>query len=422
MAKQITVNSESKSVTIALEKRGDINLDISRSVSVTGVQNLSAGNNISLSNTTGNITVSTTNNISVSGNITASRVTATTFVGNLQGNISGNIVVPGANTNIIFNNNGNAGASANLAFDQDTNLLSLLGSANITSNVTANAVKTNNILYANGDPYVFVTNAAGNTSEIQFNNNNAFTADNTFTFNNTTKTVTAKNINLEVINISNIIVPNNANVNLGNSTNRFKDLYLSGNTIYLGNLTLSETSNALSLQDTTISGNATITGNLTVSGTTIYANVETLNIKDPIIEMGGTGNNSPLTTNDGKDRGEILHYYTTQPVDAFMGWDNSNAEFAFGSNVSMNNEVATFNQLGNVRAQHVYANINGSNVVGDVSGANHANIADVANSVAGANVSGTVANATNAMPTQQTLQPLLIALVVVMLVGKLVMH
>ncbi len=139
MAKQITVNSESKSVTIALEKRGDINLDISRSVSVTGVQNLSAGNNISLSNTTGNITVSTTNNISVSGNITASRVTATTFVGNLQGNISGNIVVPGANTNIIFNNNGNAGASANLAFDQDTNLLSVIGSANITSNVTANA-------------------------------------------------------------------------------------------------------------------------------------------------------------------------------------------------------------------------------------------------------------------------------------------
>ena len=117
-------------------------------------------------------------------------------------------------------------------------------------------------------------------------------------------------------------------------------------------------------------GDATITGNLVVNGTTIYANVSTLNVKDPIIEQGGTGNSSPLTSNDGKDRGSLLHYYTSAPVDAFMGWDNSNAEFAFGSNVSVTNEVVTFTTLGNVRADYFLGN--GSQLTGTIPTANFA--------------------------------------------------
>ena len=35
-----------------------------------------------------------------------------------------------------------------------------------------------------------------------------------------------------------------------------------------------------------------------------------------------------------------------------MGWDNSNAEFAFGSNVSVTSDVVTFNNLANVRASY----------------------------------------------------------------------
>jgi len=76
--------------------------------------------------------------------------------------------------------------------------------------------------------------------------------------------------------------------------------------------------------DVGVTGNATITGNLVVTGTTITANVTTIVVKDPIIELGGNvAVGGVLTTNDLKDRGTILHYYTTGPVDAFMGWDNS---------------------------------------------------------------------------------------------------
>jgi hypothetical protein len=112
----------------------------------------------------------------------------------------------------------------------------------------------------------------------------------------------------------------------------------------------------------TLTGNAIITGNLVVSGATEYTNVTNIYVKDPIIEQGGGSNAAALSTNDGKDRGQLLHYYTSQAVDAFMGWDNSNAEFAFGSNVSVSSEVVTFNSYGNVRANVYYGN--GSQLTG----------------------------------------------------------
>ena len=112
----------------------------------------------------------------------------------------------------------------------------------------------------------------------------------------------------------------------------------------------------------TLTGSAVISGNLTVSGATQYTNVVNLYVKDTLIEQGGGANGAALSSNDSKDRGTLLHYYTTETVDAFMGWDNSNAEFAFGSNVSVSEDIVTFNTYGNVRANVYYGN--GSQLTG----------------------------------------------------------
>ena len=141
--------------------------------------------------------------------------------------------------------------------------------------------------------------------------------------------------------------------------------------------------------DAVISGNATITGNLTVSGTTEYTNVTNLYVKDPIIEMGGGVNGAPLTSNDGKDRGTLLHYYSSSAIDAFMGWDNSNAEFAFGSNVTVASEVVTFNNFGNVRAGYFIGN--GSQLTG-ISSAAYANY--IANGTSNVNIATSSGNIT----------------------------
>jgi len=108
--------------------------------------------------------------------------------------------------------------------------------------------------------------------------------------------------------------------------------------------------------------NAVFTGNLIINGNIVYSNVDTLNIKDPLIEQGGNPNGSALTNNDSKDRGQLLHYFTTQPVDAFMGWDNSAGEFVLGSNVSVSNNVVTVNEYGNLHANYFIGN--GSQLTG----------------------------------------------------------
>jgi hypothetical protein len=132
-----------------------------------------------------------------------------------------------------------------------------------------------------------------------------------------------------------------------------------------GNLTSNATITAV---------DAVISGNLTVSGTTTTVNSTTTQLVDPIFELGGGSNGAALTTDDSKDRGTLLHYYSGNATDAFMGWDNSNAEFAFGSNVSVSSEVVTFNTLGNVRAGYFIGN--GSQLTGLPAG--YAN-SDVAN-------------------------------------------
>jgi len=73
----------------------------------------------------GNLNI--TNNAQIDNDLT---VTGTIY-GTFSGNIAGNLVVPGSNTQVIYNDNGNAGASNNFRFASDTNILT------VTGNVTA---------------------------------------------------------------------------------------------------------------------------------------------------------------------------------------------------------------------------------------------------------------------------------------------
>ena len=84
------------------------------------------GNNIVITtnalSTPQQIKFSLSDNVSVTGNITADY-----FIGNLIGNITANITVPGANTQVIFNNNGSADATAGFTFDKTSNLVTVAG-------------------------------------------------------------------------------------------------------------------------------------------------------------------------------------------------------------------------------------------------------------------------------------------------------
>ena len=100
----------------------------------------------------GNVT--TTGTISASGNITAPF-----FLGNIVGNITGNIVVPGINTAVLFNNDGNAGASDALTFNFATNVLSVTGNlfssnANLGNTAVANYLGGTLVTASNAQPNI----------------------------------------------------------------------------------------------------------------------------------------------------------------------------------------------------------------------------------------------------------------------------
>jgi len=183
-----------------------------------------------------NVLVVTTAGANLTGNLTATGVkTDNLYYAN--GNPWDLSNPGGSNTQIQFNNNGDFGASANLAFDPSTNNLSIAGNIvtstgalygngagltniaggnvtgqvanatvagtvytnaqpNITSvgtltsldvsgNVVANGVKTDNLYYANGNPWD-LQQPAGSNTQLQFNNNDSFGASANLTFNNST--------------------------------------------------------------------------------------------------------------------------------------------------------------------------------------------------------------------------------------------
>ena len=134
------------------------------SISITGniatAANVNVGNNISVA---GNIRANT---ISTTGNITTSGF----FVGNFSGNITGNLVVPGANTQVLFNNAGNAGASPNLVFNSATSVLSATG------NIAASHFLGNGALltglpatYSNANVTSFLPTYSGNLPSLTGN-------------------------------------------------------------------------------------------------------------------------------------------------------------------------------------------------------------------------------------------------------------
>lgn len=104
---------------------------------------------------TGNIIatdITASGNVSVTGN-----VTATTFIGDLQGNISGSFQVTGPNTGVLFNDDGNVAATANLTFNKITDQVVVAGEL-VANSFT---IGHNNTEFSTSEVLFATTNSAG---------------------------------------------------------------------------------------------------------------------------------------------------------------------------------------------------------------------------------------------------------------------
>ena len=349
------------------------NLSVSGNANFTGNTNFTSNANF----TGANINFSNVANLHIQGG-SVGQYLQTDGTGNLSwaaGGGGGNGSPGGVNTSVQFNDEGSFGANTGFTFNKTTGVLTtpsltvsntavignLQGSlANGNSNVNIPVANSNVNISAAGNANVFVVTGIGVNVASNLNVEDKISA-NRIEVNLITGTLTTNaqpNVTsvgtLTSLDVTGNITAGNVYANSGTIGASLLTGTLTTNAqpniTSVGILTsLSVTGNA-DVGNLNVANNVIVTGNLSVLGNATYINIESLVVEDPIISLGGGPNGDPLVANDGKDRGTALQYYTSAPVTAFMGWDNSNSEFAFGSNVAIVSEVVTFTNYGNVRA------------------------------------------------------------------------
>jgi hypothetical protein len=290
-------------------------------------------------------------NINLRGDTNSSNIVATTdqslSIGSANGDgnlylvefkADGQIALPPSSTGqtVVIST-----ANINIKPGANTFQFSTDGDSNLSNNVTAN--------YFTG---TLRTNAQPNVTSL------GYLANLTVTANASLAAAGTGNIKADNIDAGNLLTANYAtyaNVVTSDQAN-------------IANLFVTANANIVKLNanDASISGNVVISGNLFIGGNASYINTDSLLVTDPTITLGGGANGTSLVVNDGKDRGTVLTYYTTNQLDAFMGWKNANSEFVFASDVSMSAGIATINTLANVRVGNLFGNLIG-NLVGNIS-------------------------------------------------------
>jgi hypothetical protein len=224
---------------------------------VTGGQFITNGNavagnlnTIGVVTATGNVTggnISTAGQISAQGNIssqgiisaTGNIVTDATFIGNFQGNITGNLSVGGSNTQVLFNSNGNVGAAGGLTYDSGANTLGILGVVSAQGNIFGGNLTVAGITQLSGTATAptaltgtannqVATTAFVNNQLNQYANNVAITGGNISANNITANTVAVTNWTIKQISNTLYFQFNGSNV---------AKLDSSGNFTTIGNVT-----------------------------------------------------------------------------------------------------------------------------------------------------------------------------------------
>ena len=114
---------------------------------------ISASGNITGANVLTNGLISAQGNIITQGVVSATGdiITDGLFIGNFAGNIVANIVVPGANTQVLFNLNGNADAVGGMTYNKDSNTFIVLGTISSQGNTIGGNINTGGLISAAGN-------------------------------------------------------------------------------------------------------------------------------------------------------------------------------------------------------------------------------------------------------------------------------
>jgi hypothetical protein len=345
---------------------------------------ISAGGSLTAANITGN-NFSSTGIISATGNITGNNV----IVGNILIPSSGNVTLGNVNINnlaepvansdaatkfyvdsvaanvlpIITNQTINPdGNSAIFSLDQSTTAVGIL--------VTINGVtQTPNVAYTVTGNSITITETPLITDVIQVRYLSGTTTGGGGT--------NYANANAVAYGESgwagNLIPSGNLVYNLGNSTNRWNDLYLSGNTIYLDSATIGANGNDITFSGNVTSNSVSTGGSVSATGNVTGGNIRTAgavsatgSMFSSTITLSGTG------TAVNASSGNILTNKVTGTQFAFLnglytatltgGGATSDYTLALPANAGANGQVLTTDGGGNLSWTTAAGSYGNSNV------------------------------------------------------------
>jgi hypothetical protein len=341
------------------------NANVSGNLNVTGISNLGSAANVKI---TGG---------------TAGQLLSTDGTGNLSWSVGGGTVsgASGSDTQVQYNHNGNFAGSSNFTFTPASSTLAV-------TNITANGAGLTSLTGANVTGQVANSLVSGT---VYTNAQPNITSVGTLSSLRVTANITSGNV-----------IPNaNVTYNLGSPTNRWKDLYLSGTTIYIGDATLSSAGDSISM-----------TGNLTANNASL-GNLVTANFFQ--------GNGSLLTSLTGANvTGQVSNslvsgtvYTNAQPnitsVGTLTSLISSGLITATGGGIKVGNiqDPSGTNTISLVSGNvNMIGNLTiGTNGTGNITATYHIGNGSLLSSITGANVTGQVANSlvsgtvyTNAQP------------------------
>lgn len=325
------------------------------------------------------------NNASITSNLVSNNITANTLTVNANANLLGTSVISTATMNTIT-----AGSTTG----------NLNGNWTVSGNLSASNVKTNNYLYANGDPISFV-NIAGSNTQIQFNNNGVFGASSNFVFNTSTNVLTVTgNVNATQFIGNGLGLTNSNAANLTGTI----PTSIQSNITQLGTLSSLTVTGTASAGNVTASGTVTgskLTGSLTTASQPNVTSLGTLTnlISNGVVNFTNTSNVSLgsvgnvhisggtsgyVLSTDGSGGLSFVSPGSLQTTPAGSNTQlqfNNNGVLGASANLTFNtstnvlavtgNISATNASLGNaatanffVGSGYTLANIRGSNIVG----------------------------------------------------------
>ena len=205
--------------------------------------------------------------------------------------------------------------------------------------VTAAKLADDAVVFANFDDAVFVTESEG----IGSNDNDTTIPTSAAVKDYVDTNVTAQDLDLAGDSGTGAVDLDSQSLTIAGTANEI-ETSMSGQTLTVGlpnnvtvggNLTVSGNmvTDDITTATLTTSGNLTVTGNLSVNGTTTTVNSTTVNIADPVFEIGSD------SSDDNLDRGIKFKYNSSGAKIGFFGMDDSTGKFVALSSATDSSSV-----------------------------------------------------------------------------------